>query len=60
MDDGGCPNTIPMFVKQGSIIPQMPVMNYTDEKPVYPVTFEIFPAAAGETTFRFMKMQELI
>lgn len=45
-------NTIPMFVKQGSIIPQMPVMNYTDEKPVYPVTFEIFPAAAGsETTF---------
>ena len=27
-------------------------MNYTDEKPVYPVTFEIFPAAAGsETTF---------
>ena len=29
-------NTIPMFVKQGSIIPQMPVMNYTDEKPVYP------------------------
>lgn len=45
-------NTIPMFVKQGSIMPQMPVMNYTDEKPVYPVTFEIFPAAAGsETTF---------
>ena len=40
-------NTIPMFVKQGSIIPQMPVMNYTDEKLVYPVTFEIFPAAAG-------------
>ena len=45
-------NTIPMFVKQGSIMPQMPGMNYTDEKPVYPVTFEIFPAAAGsETTF---------
>mgnify|MGYP000406189287 CR=1 FL=1 len=27
---------IPMFVKQGSIIPTMPVMNYTHEKPVYP------------------------
>ena len=36
-------NTIPMFVRKGSIIPQMPV---------YPVTFEIFPAASGgETSF---------
>ena len=45
-------NTIPMFVRKGSIIPQMPVMNYTDEKAVYPITFEVFPAAAGgETSF---------
>ena len=36
-----------MFVKQGSIIPTMPVMNYTHEKPVYPLTFEIFPAQEG-------------
>ena len=41
-----------MFVRKGSIIPQMPVMNYTDEKAVYPITFEVFPAAAGgETSF---------
>ena len=38
---------IPMFVKQGSIIPTMPVMNYTHEKPVYPLTFEVFPAQEG-------------
>ena len=45
-------NTIPMFVRKGSIIPQMPVMNYTDEKAVYPITFEVFPAAVGgETSF---------
>lgn len=39
---------IPMFVREGSILPTMPVMNYTDEKKVYPVTFEIFPARQGE------------
>ena len=39
---------IPMFVKQGSIIPTMPVMNYTHEKPVYPLIFEVFPAPKGE------------
>lgn len=39
---------IPMFVRKGSIIPRMPVMNYTREQEVYPVTFEIFPAIEGE------------
>lgn len=47
-------NTIPVFVKKGSIIPQMPVMQYIDEKKVYPVTFEIFPANVNkETSFTF-------
>ena len=41
-------SSIPMFVKQGSVIPTMPVMNYTHEKPVYPLIFEVFPAAKGE------------
>ena len=40
-------SSVPIFVKQGSIIPTMPVMNYTHEKPVYPLTFEIFPAQEG-------------
>nr|WP_235816446.1 TIM-barrel domain-containing protein [Bacteroides ihuae] len=41
-------NVIPMFVKQGSIIPTMPVLNYTNEREVYPITFEVFPAQEGE------------
>lgn len=36
-------NTIPIFVKKGSIIPMMPVMQYIHEKKDYPVTFHIFP-----------------
>jgi len=41
-------NTIPMFVKKGSIIPQMPVMQYIHEKSVYPVTVEVFPASLNQ------------
>ena len=41
-------NIIPMFVRKGSIIPRMPVMNHTREHKVYPVTFEVFPAIEGE------------
>lgn len=37
-------NTIPVFVKKGSIIPQMPIMQYIHEKKTYPITFEIFPS----------------
>lgn len=37
-------NTIPVFVKKGSIIPQMPVMQYIHERASYPITFDIFPA----------------
>lgn len=35
----------PLFVKKGSIIPMMPVMQYIHEKEAYPLTLEIFPAA---------------
>ena len=40
---------IPMFVRKGSIIPRMPVMDYTRQKAVYPVRFQIFPADEGES-----------
>ena len=30
-------------------IPRMPVMDYTRQKAVYPVTFQIFPAEEGES-----------
>src|SRR5690606_39121099 len=42
-------NIIPLFVKKGSIIPMMPVMQYIDEKKSYPLTLEIFPAAVNGT-----------
>lgn len=34
---------IPVFVKKGAIIPTMPVMQYLDEKPNAPISFDIFP-----------------
>lgn len=40
-----------MFVRKGSIIPRMPVMNHTREQDIYSVTFEVFPAISGEASF---------
>ncbi len=40
--------SIPVFVKKGSIIPTMPIMQYIHEKPIYPVTFDIFPANVNQ------------
>lgn len=40
-------SVIPLFVRRGSIIPRMPVPDYTDQHPACPLTFEVFPAAAG-------------
>ena len=42
-------NTIPMFVKRGSIIPQMPVQQYIGEKKNAPIWFTVYPAAEGRT-----------
>jgi alpha-glucosidase len=42
-------NVIPIFVKKGSIIPQMPVMQYIHEKKDYPLMVHIFPNYEGET-----------
>ena len=41
--------TTPMFVKRGSIIPQIPVMQYIGEKKNAPVWFEVFPALEGRS-----------
>ena len=40
-------SVVPLFVRRGSIIPRMPVPDYTDQHPACPLTFEVFPAAAG-------------
>jgi alpha-glucosidase len=43
-------NVIPIFVKKGSIIPQMPVMQYIHEKKDYPLFIHIFPNYENEST----------
>jgi alpha-glucosidase len=40
-------NVIPVFVRKGSVIPQMPVMQYIHEKKDYPLFIDIFPDNAG-------------
>ncbi len=40
---------IPVFLRQGAVIPVGPLMRYTDEKPLDPLTLLIFP---GEGSFR--------
>ena len=42
-------NVIPVFVKKGSVIPMMPVMQYIHEKKDYPLFIHIFPNYEGET-----------
>jgi alpha-glucosidase len=39
--------TVPMFVRAGAIIPTGPEMNHTGEKPVDPITFNIYPDEQG-------------
>lgn len=43
-------NVIPIFVKKGSIVPQMPVMQYIHEDADYPLSVHIFPNYEGENT----------
>ncbi|MBN2806466.1 MAG: glycoside hydrolase family 31 protein [Prolixibacteraceae bacterium] len=43
--------TIPVFVRSGSMIPTMPVMNFIDEFPAYPLVMKIFPQVGKECSF---------
>jgi alpha-glucosidase len=38
---------VPMFVRGGAIIPMGPPMNHVGEKPVDPITFNIYPDEKG-------------
>ncbi|MCB9014977.1 MAG: DUF4968 domain-containing protein [Lentimicrobiaceae bacterium] len=42
-------NVIPIFVRKGSVLPTMPLMQYIGEKKNYPVIFDVFPASAGRS-----------
>lgn len=41
---------IPMWIRQGAVLPLAPEMDYTGEKPWDPITVDIYPAWAGELT----------
>ena len=42
--------TVPMFVRGGAIIPMGPALNYVGEKPVDPITFNIYPDDSGSAS----------
>ncbi len=41
---------IPVFIKAGAIIPMGPDMDYADEKPLDPLTLDIYPAGTSSYT----------
>ena len=43
-------DVVPMFVRAGAIIPKGPAMNYVNERPRDPITFEIYPDEKGNAT----------
>jgi alpha-glucosidase len=42
------PETVPLYVRGGAVIPMGPEMNYVGEKVTDPLTFEIYPDAQGK------------
>lgn len=44
-------DTMPLFVKAGSIIPSQPVMNYTGEKVVDRLTLDVYPGKGSFTLY---------
>jgi len=50
-------DTIPLFVKAGSIIPMQPEMKYTGEKPVDVITLDVFPY--GESSYEMYEDDQL-
>jgi alpha-glucosidase len=42
---------IPMFVRGGAIIPTRQVVEYTDQAPINPLTFEIYPDGKSEREY---------
>jgi alpha-D-xyloside xylohydrolase len=40
-------DTLPLFVREGAIIPMGPEVRYVDEKPLNPLTLDVYPADEG-------------
>ena len=43
-------DVVPIFVRGGAMIPVGPSLNYVGEKPVDPITFNIYPDDAGSAS----------
>jgi hypothetical protein len=50
MDRSYAIDEVPVFVRAGGILPQQPPMLYTGQKPVDPLTLEIYPLLDGQTS----------
>lgn len=44
------PDRIPVFIKAGAIVPMGPVLQYTAEKPLAPLTLDIYPKGRSSFT----------
>ena len=44
-------NTLPLYIRAGSIIPMGPVMEYATEKPADSIELRIYPGADGQFTY---------
>ncbi|HOX28308.1 MAG TPA: glycoside hydrolase family 31 protein, partial [bacterium] len=42
-------NRIPLFVRPGAIIPMAPLMQFTGQRPIDPLTIHIYPAASASS-----------
>lgn len=42
--------TLPLFVRAGSILPLGPILQYTSERPADPIELRVYPGADGEFT----------
>lgn len=42
--------TLPLFIRAGSIVPMGPLLQYSDEKPADPIELRIYPGANGNFT----------
>ncbi len=43
-------DTLPLFVKSGAAVPMWPQMNYTGEKPVSTLTYDVYPRGTSSFT----------
>jgi alpha-glucosidase len=48
---------LPLFIKEGAIIPMMPLMQYVNERSVDPLILEIFPKAGSTSNYTYYDAQ---